>query len=242
MRSLKTGAIKGRPLPNPKVYELMKKLTSLIDSKTDDKHLENGNIGSITADIFDTEFTVDEAKLLQSHLNLILSIHADDVNLQTIAFDDHTTAYLKSINLTELSDDDKEFIRRIKMMRMKGLEIEQKKLDYWQIAIRLLAYTNETANPQFRIDRIMSRVINKVVVLSDEDGFDRIKYVQDFRDAESKELIAKNASIKRNDSDDEEEMEPVPDDKTQRRKLTAKKTLRKETFMENMFRSMTGRF
>jgi hypothetical protein len=88
----------------------------------------------------------------------------------------------------------------------------------------------------------MSRIVNKVVVLSDEDGFDRIKYVQDFRDAEREELIAKNASIKRNDSDDEEEMEPVPDDKTQRRKLTAKKTVRKETFMENMFRSMTGRF
>jgi hypothetical protein len=126
---------------------------------------------------------------------------------------------------------------------MKGLEIEQKKLDYWQIAIRLLAYTNETANPQFRIDRIMSRVINKVVVLSDEDGFNKIKYVQDFRDAES-ELLAKNAAIlkKREESDDEEEMEPVPDDKTQRRKLTAKKTVRKETFMENIFRSMTGRF
>jgi hypothetical protein len=119
----------------------MKKLTSLIDSKTETpKHLENGIIGSITADIFDTESTVDEAKLLQSHLNLVLSIHADDVDLQNIAFDDHTTAYLKSLNLTELSDDGKEFIRRVKTMRMKGLEIEQKKLDYWQIAIRLLAY------------------------------------------------------------------------------------------------------
>jgi hypothetical protein len=33
------------------------------------------------------------------------------------------------------------------------------------------------------------------MVLSDEDGFDRKKYVKDFRDAESEELKAKNSAI-----------------------------------------------
>jgi hypothetical protein len=131
-------------------------------------------------------------------------------------------------------------------MKVKGLELEYNKLAFYMIHLRFLKFTAETPNPKLRINRLMGKAINKIVSVSEEDGFNRIKYVEDFRNAESKELIAKNTAIlkKREESDDEEEMEPVPepDDKTQRRKLTAKKTIRKETFMENMFRNFTGRF
>ena len=248
MRSLKAGSIKNRPIPNPKVLELMGKLTSIIDSNTDtSKHLENGIISSAVADIFSTEFTTDDAKLLQSHLNYVLSIHAEEVDIQNKTFEDHTTAYCKSLNLNELPDDEKEFIRYLRMMKQKGLVLEQKKLDFYILAIRLLAFTNETANPQFRIDRLMSKTVNKIVALSEEDGFDRVSYVNNFREIETKQHMEKNESIlkKRDDSDDEEDMEPVvaeDKDQSQRRKLKAKVVLKKETFIENIFRTISGRF
>jgi hypothetical protein len=248
MRSLKAGAIKARPIANPKCNELLNKLTSLIDSKTDvSKHLENENVTSITKDIFETDFTLDEAKMLQSHLNSVLSVHGEDVDVQNKAFEDHTMIYYKDLNLTELPEEEKEFIKYLKMMKMKGLVLEAKKLEFYLLAIRLLCYTAENANPQFRIDRLMSRVVNKVVVLSDEDNFDRLKYVNAVKEADTKMQMDKEAFIlkKRDVSRENIMSEPVLEEdtkETQTRKLKAKSVVPKQqSFLENIFRSMSSK-
>jgi hypothetical protein len=250
MRSLKIGAIKARPIANPKCNDLLNKLTSLIDSKTDvSKHLENDNVTSITKDIFETDFTLDEAKVLQSHLNAVLSVHGEDVDVQNKSFEDHTMIYYKELNLTELGEEEKDFIKYLRMMKMKGLVLEAKKLEFYLLAIRLLSFTAENANPQFRIDRLMSRVVNKIVVLSDEDGFDKLKYINAVKDADTKVQMDKEASIlkKRDVSRENIMSEPVLEEdndikETQTRKLKAKSVVPKQqSFLENIFRSMSSK-
>ena len=97
VKSLKHGQTKSKPIAPLKGSDLMNKLVSIINSKPDNsKHLENGIISSAVADILCTDFTVEEAKLLQSHFNTILSIHGEEMEMQNKIFDEHTTAYLKS--------------------------------------------------------------------------------------------------------------------------------------------------
>lgn len=252
MLSLKSGNLKTGSAPNALIVAFKNRLTSIIDSKTQASYNdENSIVVSAAVDGFEHDFTMDEIKMLQTYLSNLVVVNADNIDTQTKKYEDHSIAYCRELKCDSLPQQEEDYMKLIDKMTRKGLQLEYNKLELCMIGIRLRFYTSESANRQLKTDRLMSRTVNKMVSLLDEDGFNRVNYVKDMREKESKASEEKIASAlkKREELDDGKEeatmestiAEVGNDDKTQRRKLKAKSTVPKESFVEGFFRNVLGR-
>jgi hypothetical protein len=172
MLSLKIGSMKMGPVPSLKIIEPMQKLSSIMDAKTNiPASLESSLIASAVADMFETDISLEEARLLKSYMNTVLLVQEDNISMQTKTYDQHLVAYLDNLGIKELSFDETEYFKYVKTMKVKGLELEYNKLAFYMIHLRYLKFTAETPNPKLRINRLMGKAVNKIVSVSEEDGF-----------------------------------------------------------------------